>query len=283
MQSYTNNAYAKINLSLDILGTLDNGYHSLRMVMQSISLYDVVTIKKAESGITITTNLPYLPTNENNICYKAAKKFFDYTNIKSGISIDISKRIPVGAGLGGGSSNAASVLKLLNKVFETNLSLKELCAIGATIGADVPFCVLGGTRLAEGFGEKLSPLPKMPKYTILLVKPSFSLSTKAIYDLYDKQENITHPDTDKLIHGLKNNSIYEICEGMGNVLEETVISEYSVIQEIKDELLNLGAINAQMSGSGPTVFGIFDSFEQAQSAKKNLWGKYKTVYICSPV
>ena len=283
MQSYSNNAYAKINLSLDILGTLDNGYHSLKMVMQSISLYDVVTVKKAESGITLTTNLPYLPTNENNICYKAAKKFFEYTNIKSGINIDISKRIPVGAGLGGGSSNAASVLKLLNKLFETKLSLKELCGIGATIGADVPFCVLGGTRLAEGIGEKLSPLPKMPKYTILLVKPSFSLSTKTIYDLYDKCENISHPDTDKIIYGLENNSIYEICEGMGNVLEQTVIPQHPVIQEIKDELLNLGAINAQMSGSGPTVFGIFNTFEEAQNAKKNLWGKYKTVYICSPV
>ncbi len=283
MQSCTNNAYAKINLSLDILGTLDNGYHSLRMVMQSISLFDIVTVKKIESGIKISSNLPYLPTNENNICYKAANDFFEYTNIKSGISIDISKRIPVGAGLGGGSSNAASVLKALNRLFETKLSLKELCDIGATIGADVPFCVLGGTRLAEGIGEKLSPLPKMPKYTILLVKPSFSLSTKAIYSLYDKCENITHPDTDKLICGLRNNSIYEICEGMGNVLEQTVISEYPVIQEIKDELLNLGAINAQMSGSGPTVFGIFDSFEEANIAKKNLWGKYKTVYICSPV
>lgn len=283
MQRCVNNAYAKINLSLDILGTLDNGYHSLKMVMQSISLFDIITVTKMDSGIKLTSNLPYLPTNENNICYKAATKFFEYTKTNSGISIDISKRIPVGAGLGGGSSNAAAVLKALNKLFETKLSLKEMCSIGADIGADVPFCVFGGTRLAEGFGEKLSPLPKMPKYTILLVKPSFSLSTKAIYSLYDKRESVTHPDTDKLISGLKNNSIYEICEGMGNVLEETVIPDYPVIQDIKDELLSLGAINAQMSGSGPTVFGIFESFETASDAKKILWGKYKTVYICSPV
>lgn len=283
MQTSTNRAYAKINLSLDILGTLENGYHDLKMVMQSISVFDIVTISKIEKGIELSTNLPYLPLNSNNIAYKAAEEFFKYTEIDGGVSIDIKKRIPVGAGLAGGSSDASAVLKAMNKLFETKLSIKELCNIGLSLGADVPFCILGGTRLAEGIGEKLSPLPKMPKFPILLVKPSFSLSTKAVYKKFDELTNCVHPETSKLIDGLYKHDIYKVCENMGNVLEQTVVGEYPIINTIKEELLSLGAINAQMSGSGPTVFGIFKNYDDIHKAKKELWGKYKTVYICSPV
>ncbi len=276
-------AYAKINLSLDVLGQLENGYHEVEMVMQTVSLYDLVTVTKIEKGIEISTNLPFLPTDKNNLAYKAAEEFFKYTDIEPCVHIDVSKRIPVGAGLAGGSSNASAVLKALNKLFDTKLSIKKLCELGVKIGADVPYCVLGGTRLAKGIGEKLSPLPKIPPCHILLVKPSFSISTKAVYEKIDGVQNYRHPDTKRLIDGICDGDIDKIASSMGNVLEEVSLADYPVLSTLKEELISLGAIGAQMSGSGPTVFGIFKSPEQAQTAKEKLWGKYKTVYICTPV
>ena len=276
-------SFAKINLSLDVLGKRENGYHDVCMVMQTVSVFDLITIERTKSGIELSTNLPYLPLDSNNLAYKAAKEFFEYTNIKAGVRIDISKRIPVGAGLAGGSSNASAVLKAMNKLFETGLSLKELCKIGIKIGADVPYCILGGTRLAEGIGEKLSPLPKLPKCSIVLVKPAFSISTKAVYEKIDSHQNFTRPDTLSLIDGLHKRDLDKIAFSMGNVLEEVSINEHPILEKVKDELRSLGAIRAQMSGSGPTVFGIFKTIDEARSAKKELWGKYKTVYICSPV
>jgi len=276
-------SFAKINLSLDVLGRLDNGYHEVQMVMQTVSVFDIITVTQIKHGIEISTNLPYLPIDENNLAYKAADEFFKYTGIKSGVSIDISKRIPVGAGLAGGSSNASAVLKAMNKLFNAGLSLKELCSIGVKIGADVPYCVLGGTRLAEGIGEKLSSLPKIPKCSIVLVKPSFSISTKSVYEKIDSCSDYKHPDTKKLIEGLCEGNLDMIADSMGNVLEEVSLSEHPVLSTLKDELRELGAIKAQMSGSGPTVFGIFRTYDEARAAKKALWGKYKTVYICTPV
>jgi len=171
----------------------------------------------------------------------------------------------------------------MNKLFETNLSLKELCKIGVKLGADVPYCILGGTRLAEGIGEKLSPLPKLPKCSIVLVKPSFSISTKAVYEKIDSYSDYKRPDTKKLIEGLHSSDMEMITSAMGNVLEEVSLSEHPILGKVKEELVNLGAICAQMSGSGPTVFGIFKNYDDARNAKKELWGKYKTVYICTPV
>jgi len=283
MKKVVNKAFAKINLSLDVLGKLENGYHEVQMVMQTVSVFDLVTVAKIKSGIELSTNLPYLPIDSNNIAYRAAEEFFEYTGIKAGVSIDISKRIPVGAGLAGGSSNASAVLKAMNKLFETNLSLKELCKIGVKLGADVPYCILGGTRLAEGIGEKLSPLPKLPKCSIVLVKPSFSISTKAVYEKIDSYSDYKRPDTKKLIEGLHSSDMEMITSAMGNVLEEVSLSEHPILGKVKEELVNLGAICAQMSGSGPTVFGIFKNYDDARNAKKELWGKYKTVYICTPV
>jgi len=283
MKKVVNKAFAKINLSLDVLGKLENGYHEVQMVMQTVSVFDLVTVAKIKSGIELSTNLPYLPIDSNNIAYRAAEEFFEYTGIKAGVSIDISTRIPVGAGLAGGSSNASAVLKAMNKLFETNLSLKELCKIGVKLGADVPYCILGGTRLAEGIGEKLSPLPKLPKCSIVLVKPSFSISTKAVYEKIDSYSDYKRPDTKKLIEGLHSSDMEMITSAMGNVLEEVSLSEHPILGKVKEELVNLGAICAQMSGSGPTVFGIFKNYDDARNAKKELWGKYKTVYICTPV
>ena len=283
MKKAVTRAYAKINLSLDVLGTLENGYHEVQMVMQTVSLYDLVTVTKIEEGIEVSTNLPFLPTDKNNLAYKAAVEFFNYTGIKPCVHINISKRIPVGAGLAGGSSNASAVLKALNKLFDTKLSLKKLCQLGVKIGADVPYCVLGGTRLAEGIGEKLSPLPKIPPCHILLVKPSFSISTKTVYDKIDSVKNYRHPDTDRLIEGICESDIDKIASSMGNVLEEVSLTDYPILSALKEELRSLGAIGSQMSGSGPTVFGIFKTAEEAKKAKEVLWGKYKTVYICTPV
>ena len=283
MKKIVNKSFAKINLSLDVLGVLENGYHEVQMVMQTVSLFDLVTVSVIKEGIELSTNLPYLPIDRNNIAYKAAEAFFSYTKIKAGVKIDISKRIPVGAGLAGGSSNASAVLKAMNKLFNTGLSLKELCAIGVKLGADVPYCILGGTRLAEGIGEKLSPLPKLPKCSIVLVKPGFSISTKSVYEKIDSCSDYAHPQTQKLIDGLHEANLEKVADSMGNVLEEVCINEYPILQQAKDDLMSLGAVNAQMSGSGPTVFGIFKNYEDAKNAKKELWGKYKTVYICSPV
>lgn len=283
MKKAVTRAYAKINLSLDVLGTLENGYHEVQMVMQTVSLYDLVTVTKIEEGIEVSTNLPFLPTDKNNLAYKAAVEFFNYTGIKPCVHINISKRIPVGAGLAGGSSNASAVLKALNKLFDTNLSLKKLCQLGVKIGADVPYCVLGGTRLAEGIGEKLSPLPKIPPCHILLVKPSFSISTKEVYNKIDSVTDYRHPDTDRLIEGICESDIDKIASSMGNVLEEVSLNDYPTLSDLKEELRTLGAIGSQMSGSGPTVFGIFKTAEEAAKAKEVLWGKYKTVYICTPV
>jgi len=283
MKKVVTKAFAKINLSLDVLGKLDNGYHEVQMVMQSVSVFDLVTVTKIKKGIELSTNLPYLPLDNNNLAYRAAEEFFKYTGITEGVIIDISKRIPVGAGLAGGSSNASAVLKAMNKLFGTGLSLKQLCSIGVNIGADVPYCILGGTRLAEGIGEKLSSLPKMPKCTIVLVKPAFSISTKSVYEKIDSCTDYSRPDTKKLIKGLKDANLEDITASMGNVLEEVSIAEHPILSTVKDELMNLGAVHAQMSGSGPTIFGIFKTYDEARNAKKALWGKYKTVYICTPV
>jgi len=283
MKKIVTKAFAKINLSLDVLGKLDNGYHDVKMVMQTVSVFDIVTVSQIKRDIELSTNLPYLPIDSNNIAYRAAEEFFKYTNIDSGVSIDISKRIPVGAGLAGGSSNASAVLKAMNMLFDTKLTLKELCEIGIKLGADVPYCILGGTRLAEGIGEKLSPLPKLPKCSIILVKPGFSMSTKAVYEKFDSCTGIIHPDTKSLITGLREHDLDKVVSGMGNVLEEVSVKEHPMIENIKKELIDLGAIKAQMSGSGPTVFGIFRTYDQARNAKKVLWGKHKTVYICTPV
>lgn len=283
MKKVVTKSFAKINLSLDVLGRLENGYHEVQMVMQTVSVFDLVTVTKIKHGIELSTNLPYLPIDHNNLAYKAAEEFFNYTGIKEGVSIDISKRIPVGAGLAGGSSNASAVLKAMNKLFGTGLSLKELCAIGVKIGADVPYCILGGTRLAEGIGEKLSSLPRLPRCSIVLVKPAFSISTKSVYEKIDSCSDYKRPQTKKLIDGLYEGNLETIASSMGNVLEEVSITEHPILEKVKNELTDLGAICAQMSGSGPTVFGIFRTYDQAREAKKQLWGKYKTVYICTPV
>lgn len=264
-------ALAKINLGLDVLGKQDNGYHDVRMVMQTIYLYDNVTLTKTEEpGIQLETNLSYLPVDENNIAYKAAKILIDEFGIQEGVHIKLDKHIPVAAGMAGGSSNAAAVLVGMNRLWGLGLSQKELMERGVSLGADVPYCVMRGTALAEGIGEILSPLPPLPKCYVLIAKPSLSVSTKMVYEALDAKEIVEHPDIDGVLEGLKNQDIKKVAASMGNVLESVTIEKYPIIETIKDAMKDAGALNAMMSGSGPTVFGIFEDRKVAKEAQQKL-------------
>jgi len=277
-------ALAKINLGLDVLGRRENGYHDVRMVMQTIYLYDNVTLtKKDEAGIQVETNLFYLPVDENNIAHKAAKLLIDEFDIKQGVHIQLEKHIPVAAGMAGGSSNAAAVLVGMNRLFNLGLKQKELMERGVKLGADVPYCVMRGTVLAEGIGEILSPLPPLPKCYVLIAKPNISVSTKMVYEKLDSHEIETHPDIDGILEGLEAQDIRKVAASMGNVLEKVTIEEYPVIEEIKTAMKEAGALNAMMSGSGPTVFGIFEDRKTAREAqdvirKRNI---AKQVYLAN--
>ncbi len=285
MKRATFKSYAKINLTLDVLGKRPDGYHEVEMIMHTTSLSDTVSVELDETGegITVETSLPFLPVGEDNLAYKAARLFLSETGLRGGVKIVLEKHIPVGAGLAGGSSNCAVVLKALDRLAGANLGIERLCEMGAALGADVPYCLLGGARLARGIGEKLSPLPPLMPCHILLVKPAFSISTKQVYEKIDSRSGFRRPDTEAVIRGLEQGDLGKIAAGMANVLEEVSISDYPVLAEVKQKLVSLGAVVSQMSGSGPTVFGIFTDRRKAVAAKNELWGKYKTVYLCKPV
>ena len=241
-------ALGKINLGLDVLGRRDNGYHDVRMVMQTVYLYDQIKIERTkEPGIQLSTNLFYLPVNENNLAYQAANLLMEEFQISEGVKITLDKHIPVAAGMAGGSSNAAAVLFGINQMFSLGLSQKELMERGVTLGADVPYCIMRGTVLAEGIGEILTPLPDMPKCYILIAKPPISVSTKMVYEKLDAHEIQEHPDIDGILHGLENQDLQQIASCMGNVLEKVTIEEYPVIEEIKSVMKDNGALNAMMS------------------------------------
>lgn len=275
-------ALAKINLGLDVLGRRENGYHDVRMIMQSIYLYDDVKIERtAKPGIEVRTNLYFLPIDENNIAYKAAALLIDEFEIREGVIITLDKHIPVAAGMAGGSSNAAAVLFGMNRMFGLGLSKKGLMERGVKLGADVPYCIMRGTVLAEGIGEELTVLPAMPKCTVLVAKPAISVSTKVVYEALDAKEILKHPDIDALIDGLEKGSLPDIAAAMGNVLEDVTIPLYPVIEDIKKEMNAAGALNAMMSGSGPTVFGLFENKAQARKAQDKIREKAlaKQVYV----
>ena len=264
-------ALGKINLGLDVLGRRDNGYHDVRMVMQTVYLYDQIKIERTkEPGIQLSTNLFYLPVNENNLAYQAANLLMEEFQISEGVKITLDKHSPVAAGMAGGSSNAATVLFGINQMFSLGLSQKELMERGVTLGADVPYCIIRGTVLAEGIGEILTPLPDMPKCYILIAKPPISVSTKMVYEKLDAHEIQEHPDIDGILHGLENQDLQQIASCMGNVLEKVTIEEYPVIEEIKSVMKDNGALNAMMSGSGPTVFGIYDDKQRAKNAASKI-------------
>ncbi|PXV90261.1 4-diphosphocytidyl-2-C-methyl-D-erythritol kinase [Lachnotalea glycerini] len=260
-------ALAKINLGLDVVGKREDGYHEVRMIMQTINMYDRIAIKKInEQEIKVKTNLYYLPNNENNLVYKAAKLLIDEFKIQQGVSINLEKYIPVAAGMAGGSSDAAAILIGINKMFKLGLTRKQLMERGVRIGADVPYCIMRGTALAEGIGEKLTPLKPMPKCYVLIAKPGISVSTKLVYGNLKADEISHHPDIDGMIEAVNNNDLTTIVDKMENVLEGVTINEYPVIEEIKNMMKANGALNAMMSGSGPTVFGIFSDYAKAKRA-----------------
>ena len=282
MESIRLKARAKINLGLDVLGKREDGYHEVRMVMQTIGIYDRIIMKKIpQRDIIIKTNLSFLPVNENNLVYKAAKLLMDEFDIAGGVDIDLNKFIPVAAGMAGGSSDAASVLYGINRLYGLGLSMQDLMKRGVSIGADVPYCIMRGTALAEGIGEKLTKLSPMPKCYIVIAKPPINVSTKVVYESLDMNDNIVHPDIDGIIEAIKHKNIDEVASKMGNVLETVTVPLYPVIDKIKRDMLSHGAVNAMMSGSGPTVFGIFKDQQTAARCVEYLKsvGDARQVYI----
>lgn len=277
-------ALAKINLGLDVVRRREDGYHEVRMIMQTIHLYDRLDIKRTqEPGIQIQTNLSFLPVNENNLIYKAAKLLMDEFSITDGVSVKLDKRIPVAAGMAGGSTDAAAMLIGVNRLFSLGLTKRQLMERGVQIGADVPYCIMRGTALAEGIGEELSPLPPMVKCPVLIAKPSISVSTKFVYQNLKLDDTTIHPDIDLLIEDIKAKNLHDIAAHMGNVLETVTIPNYPVIDEIKKHMLSHGAVGAMMSGSGPTVFGLFDDEDTAKKAYKAMRSSHlaRQVYLTS--
>ena len=275
-------ARAKINLGLDVVRKREDGYHEVRMIMQMINLYDRITLRRStEPGIRVTTNLPYLPVNEDNLVYRAAKLLMEEFKVTEGAEIELQKYIPVAAGMAGGSSDAAAVMVGVNRIFHLGLTKKQLMERGVKIGADVPFCIMRGTALAEGIGEVLTPLPAMPHSSLVIAKPKIHVSTKFVYGNLKANELKEHPDIDGQVQALREGSLEQLVAKMGNVLETVTIPAYPVIDEIKKTMLKNDAMGAMMSGSGPTVFGIFEREERAQEVCRLLKkeGAAKQVYL----
>jgi 4-diphosphocytidyl-2-C-methyl-D-erythritol kinase len=281
MDRMTLKARAKVNIGLDITGVLDNGYHLVDMIMQTLQMHDEVTIrKKRERGIEIRSNLRYLPVNENNIVYQAAKMMVDEFQIQDGLRFDIKKEIPVAAGMAGGSADAASALIGINRMYQLSLSTEELCIRGLQLGADVPYCIQGGTMHATGIGEKLERITAMPDCFVVVVKPKASASTKVVYQKFDQLEQVKHPNMTQLLLQMEGKNLNGIADAMGNVLEQVTISMIPEIATIKEVLLKNGALNAMMSGSGPTVFGLYTNRAQADRAVAELSNKKSIQKAC---
>ena len=275
----------KINLALDVVRKREDGYHEVRMIMQTVNVYDQLEIRESrEKGIRISTNLPYLPVNENNLVYRAARMLMDEFQVDSGLTIRLEKRIPVAAGMAGGSADAAAALVGVNRMFRLGLGRKELMERGVSLGADVPYCVLRGTALSEGIGEILTPLPPMPDCHILIGKPPISVSTRFVYGNLNAAGLKHHPDVDGMVQALREGSLSGIAARMENVLETVTVPAHPVIHQIKEHMKENGAVNALMSGSGPTVFGIFTHREQAYSAYSRLKtsGLARQVFLTRP-
>lgn len=276
-------AFSKINLLLDITGIKKNGYHSLFTVMQSVSLYDVITVEKNGSNeITVSCDTAGVPTDKSNIVYKCAEKFFEYADIKrdKGIHIHIEKNVPFGAGMGGGSGDGAAVLVALNKLFETDYSDKILCRIGVKVGADIPFCIVGGTALALDTGAVVAPLPDIKDYYIVIVKPDASVSTKEAYAAVDAVEYMKHPKNNIMLELLSDGECDEALKYCANVFEQAFDIPGRV--DIKDTFNKNGALAACMTGSGSAVYGIFADEESALKSAESLKNDFKNVYICCP-
>ena len=259
-------AYAKINLSIDVIGKRADGFHELRMIMQTVELHDIVTVKRCTEGISISCKSPFVPNDQRNAAWKAARIFLDKYNIGEGVSIRIDKTIPVASGLAGGSANAAAVLRALRTLFKPEITDDELREIAKSIGSDVPYCISGGTVLAEGIGERLTSLTNLKPTTILLVKPGVGVSTPHVYKNFMQENVIKRPDIDKMLLDIKMGEIHLVAKGMVNVLESVTIKAHPVIQKIKEGMMERDCLGCVMSGSGPSVVGIFEDKESAEKA-----------------
>ena len=272
-------AYAKINISLDVVGKREDGYHLLKMIMQTIDLYDYINIKKYDNGIKLACNKAYVPTDERNLAYKAVELFINTYDIDGGVEIYLKKNIPVAAGLAGGSTDAAAVLKAMRNLYKPEISDDELMKLGLKIGADVPYCIIGGTALCEGIGEKITKLATFRNHILIVVKPSFGVSTKEVYKNLDISKINKHPDTELLIKSMEEENLFRVSKNMKNVLENVTLRKHTIIKNIKKELLDMGAMGALMSGSGPTVFAFFEDILKAQICYDKIKKKYKEVFI----
>lgn len=283
MQYWETEAYAKINLGLDVVRRLENGYHQVRMVMQTVDISDTIRLEKCAEGIRMTSDSEEAPGDIHNLAYRAAALFFDETKTEGGVKIRLTKRIPVAAGMAGGSTDAAAVLRGMNELFETGLSAEALCDMGVKLGADVPYCILGGTALAEGIGEVLTTLPDAPKPVLLVAKPEISVSTQYVYEHLQLGEKTEHPDIDGMVQAVRDGDLAGIIDRMGNVLEGVTGAKYPVIGELKAFMEENGAVRAMMSGSGPTVFGIYPDRETAARAAALLAerGTAKQIFVTS--
>lgn len=279
--------YAKINLALDITGTREDGYHEIDTVMQTIQLWDEVTVSLAPAGagpdapaITIECNRPGIPRDERNLAYKAARLFMEKQNIDAKVVLHIFKKIPVSAGLAGGSADAAATLRAMNILFETKLPMSRLMEMGAEIGSDVPYCLIGGTCHATGRGEKVERVRPMPPAWVVLVNPDFGISTPRAYELFDSAENVKHPDIEALLDGIAARDWAGISANMQNVFESAVFPEHKILRHMRDDLLDKGAPVALLTGSGPTVYALFDNEKDADKAfrfMKRFYGSRYTV------
>lgn len=272
-------AYAKVNISLDIVGKREDGYHLLEMIMQSIDLYDEIVIEKQKKEITIKCNKPYVPTDERNLAYKAAQLFIEKYDIDSGVNINIKKNIPVCAGLAGGSTDAATVLKIMNSLFNINASDEELMILGLKLGADVPYCIKGGTALCKGIGEEVTALKGFKDKVIVLVKPPFGVSTNSVYQEFNIEKARNHPNTNLIIDAINNDNLKMVCDNMKNLLENVTLRKHKILINIKEEMRYNGAMGTMMSGSGPTVFAFFDDMLKAQRCFEKMKEKYSDVFI----
>lgn len=261
---------AKINLSLDILGKREDGFHEVSMVMQTVGLHDTIVLRKRESGIALSISVPWLRADENNLAWRAADLLLKETGCRGGVEIELTKRIPVAAGLAGGSTDAAAVLRGVNQLYHLGVSRTKLLELGARLGSDIPFCLLGGTMLATGRGEVLRRFPTLPKTWIVLAKPKISVSTAWAYQHYDAEGAEVHPDNAAIEACIRNHDVRGVASRMANVLESVTVREYEEIDWLKRRMLEGGAMASMMSGSGPTVFCLVDSREKAQTIRDTL-------------
>lgn len=272
-------AYGKVNISLDVVGKREDGYHLLSMIMQNIDLYDEIEVEKQQCGITLECNKSYVPVDNRNLAYKAAEIFKERYDIVDGVKINIEKNIPVSAGLAGGSTDAAAVLKVMNELFNVNATEEELMELGLKLGADIPYCIHGGTALCEGIGEIITPIKSFKDKIIVLVKPAFGVSTKEVYKNFNLEKVKQHPKTSEIINAIENDDLNFVANNMKNLLENVTLRKHKILIKIKEEMNACGAINSMMSGSGPTVFAFFDDMLKAQRCFEKMKKKYSDVFI----